>query len=256
MALPRCSAARAGLKIGRARRPTQATRAAWGRRPPQRQSRRDWNVPRPLPSRRRPADCDAKAHGCPSTAQTLPNSTRLTSTHGDQRRERSESFRAKFMGVGVQGRVPPKVIPNAARRVRIPPSPLIRGQDQTWAGVVGRSATGETTSRQSRNSQQGAGGHRISRSSRWRRPWYPFSLSASCRGAVWSSARWPLPENDRTQQPPATRSLGPAEVARQARSAEHPDHGKARAKPRPLRATSRSIASRTCAPSWRALRVC
>jgi len=125
MALPRCSAARAGLKIGRARRPTQATRAAWGRRPPQRQSRRDWNVPRPLPSRRRPADCDAKAHGCPSTAQTLPNSTRLTSTHGDQRRERSESFRAKFMGVGVQGRVPPKVIPNAARRVRIPPSPQL-----------------------------------------------------------------------------------------------------------------------------------
>src|SRR6478609_280416 len=52
---------------------------------------------------------------CPSPAQTRPNSTRPTSTHAHQRRERSESFRAKFMGAGVQGRVPLEVIANAAR---------------------------------------------------------------------------------------------------------------------------------------------
>src|SRR5664280_2800577 len=60
---------------------------------------------------------------CPSTAQSLPDSTRLTSTNGHQRRERSESFRAKFTGVGVQSRVPLEDLSNATRRVRIPPSP-------------------------------------------------------------------------------------------------------------------------------------
>lgn len=62
---------------------------------------------------------------CPPTAQTPPNCTRPTSTHGDSRRERSEPFRAKFPRVGVQGRVRLKVIANVAPRVRIPPSSLI-----------------------------------------------------------------------------------------------------------------------------------
>ena len=61
---------------------------------------------------------------CPPIAQALPNSSRLTSTHGHQRRERSEPFVVLFQRVGSQGRVPIEGFANAARRVRIPPSPL------------------------------------------------------------------------------------------------------------------------------------
>ena len=70
------------------------------------------------PGRQRPGE---RCH-CPTAAQTRPNCTRLTSTHEHQRRERSERFRANFPSVGVQGRVPLRVVANAARRVRIPPS--------------------------------------------------------------------------------------------------------------------------------------
>lgn len=59
-----------------------------------------------------------------SSARQLPKSTRFTSTHVDQRRERSEAVRFSFHGVGSQGRVPLQVIADAVCRVRIPPSPL------------------------------------------------------------------------------------------------------------------------------------
>src|SRR5664280_1631251 len=64
---------------------------------------------------------------CPSTAQALPVSTRLTSTHENQRREQSEPFRANLTCVGVQSRVSPEDFANAARRVRIPPGARITG---------------------------------------------------------------------------------------------------------------------------------
>jgi hypothetical protein len=87
------------------------------------QSRHSGNVTHPIyHSSSSIRGCSLKGVRCPPAAQTSPNSTRATSTHGHQRRGRSESFRANFPSIGVQGRVLLKVIANAARRVRIPPS--------------------------------------------------------------------------------------------------------------------------------------
>lgn len=61
------------------------------------------------------------AHPLPKSCPTPLDSRRLTRTSGESD---PNPFRAEFLGVGVQGRVPLEDVANAARRVRIPPSPL------------------------------------------------------------------------------------------------------------------------------------